>query len=76
MKREVITEVIRQVWDANGDGCIEVRPDFDGLQCVVICTPDKKSQDYFGKFEVLMVPEIARHLGEALIAAAKDAQPT
>lgn len=66
------TDVLRRVFDNTEGACIEVGPDNDGLG-VTICTPDSRSVAYFGVLRITVAPEFARQLGEALIAAAKEA---
>lgn len=69
---KVFTDVVRKVWLKGGGAEIEVGPDPDGLGCVRVLTRTKDDQDYFGKFDFILAPEIAITLGEAIIATAKE----
>lgn len=65
-------EISRRIWDDSEGVCIEVRPDQDGLDTIEIFTPDVKSTDWFGPVRFSVPKELARQLGEALIAAAQE----
>jgi len=52
--------------------CINVGPDGE-LGCVQVRTADRKSEEWYGKIDLMLQPEAALALGEALIKAAKDA---
>lgn len=71
--RKFTTDVVRRVYDDTEGACIEVGPDNDGLG-VLICTPDTRSVAYFGTLRISLAPEMAHQLGEALIAASKEAK--
>jgi hypothetical protein len=45
---------------------IEVSPDGDGLGMVRVCTPTAAGQDWFGKIDFTINPELARELAKAL----------
>ena len=60
------TEVIRQVYDEEGH-FLTIRPWADGPNSVCFQTVGKDNQEYFGKFEVVVTPKMARELGTALI---------
>jgi hypothetical protein len=67
------TDIIRRIWDNEEGVCFEVRPDQNGLGVIELHTPDNKSKEYFGAVQFTMDKDMARQLGEALIAAADDA---
>jgi len=70
----VTTDVIRKVW-LDGEGVsLEVGPDADGLDLVRVHTSDRQSEEYWGKIDITIDPDIAIALGTALILAAKEAQ--
>jgi hypothetical protein len=71
-ERKVSTEVHRQVWDCGEGVHIDVGPDGDGLDLVQLSI-DGKSAEFFGPARIVMLPGMARAVGKALIAAAKDA---
>jgi hypothetical protein len=52
--------------------CITVGPDGE-LGCVQVRTADNKSAEWYGKIDLMLQPEAALALGEALVKAAKDA---
>ena len=60
------TDVIRQVYDEAGS-FLTIRPWADSPNSVCLQTVGKNNQEYFGKFEVVMSPKMARELGVALI---------
>jgi hypothetical protein len=68
----ITTEVYRRIWDDAEGACIEIRPDQDGLGCVEIWTPNEKSVEYYGKLRVSFSKEMARQIGEAMIAASQE----
>lgn len=70
----VSTDVIRRVWQDQEGVAIDVGPDADGLGLVWLRTCDDKAAEYYGKLDVTFEPEIARALGEALVAAADEAE--
>ena len=66
------TEVVRRVFDDAHGVFIEVGPDSDGLSLVEIRTSGK-SAEFFGELRLVLQPEMARLLADALEAAADDA---
>ena len=66
------TEVIRQVWHDEEGVAINVGPDADSLGLVWMRTHDAKAADFYGKISVTLLPEIARAVGVALVAAADE----
>jgi hypothetical protein len=74
MTGKVEVEVIRRVFEAHSQGaCVEVGPWPDSTDCVELRTVGKESVDYFGPLNLSMSKEFAAALGEALIAASKEA---
>jgi hypothetical protein len=69
----VSTEVVRKVYNDEDGVYLEVGPSPDNPSWVRIYA-NEKNQDWFGKIDVVMPAEFAAQLGEALIAAAKEAQ--
>ena len=70
----ITTEVTRRVYDDEQGGCIEIGPDHDGLDLVLVRTPNTQSAEWFGKVEFTMDPEFARSFAAAVLAAADDSQ--
>lgn len=69
------TDVIRKMWYDNEGVSVEVKPDADALDMVRVCTSDPKSQEYFGKFDFNLTPEMARSVARAMIACANEIEP-
>jgi hypothetical protein len=67
------TEIVRRIWDDDEGVCFEIRPDQDGLDVIELHTSDAKSKEYYGAVRFTMDKDMARKIGEALIAAANDA---
>jgi hypothetical protein len=56
----------------DGEGtCIEVGPDADGLDCVQVSTSGESTKHY-GELRLILSPEHARKLGQAMINSAED----
>jgi hypothetical protein len=69
----VSTEIIHKIYDGYGEGAyIQVDEDGDGLDCVRIQTPNKNSQDYFGKIYINLSPDMAEALANAILAKVKE----
>lgn len=70
-------EKVYEAWDDTEGVRLIVRPDSDGGSYVELGTPgnDAKSEDYFGKIRLVLPPKLARIIGEALVACAKDLDP-
>jgi hypothetical protein len=67
------SELIRRIYPESADGAhFEVGPWPDAPDCVELRTVDKKSIDYFGQINISMAPDVAKAVGEALIAAAAE----
>lgn len=66
-------DVIRRVAHQDDDGVLEVGPGDAGLGVEIRC-PDQRSVDYWGDIRFTLRPEMARLLGQALIAAASEAE--
>lgn len=69
----VTTELVRNVWHDKEGVAIQVGPDADGLNLVLVKTYDKKSEEFYGPVRFTMDADVARALGRALINAADDA---
>jgi hypothetical protein len=69
----ITTEVVRQVWLDSEGVAIQVGPDADGLDLVRVYTPNLKAEQYWGKVDITVDPEMARALAHALLAAADEA---
>jgi hypothetical protein len=66
------TNTIREIWDQEQpNACIRIAGLTDGVR---LHTPDPKSHEYFGAFDVEISADIAIELGHALIAAAQDSK--
>jgi hypothetical protein len=73
MSKTVYAEKVYRVFSELGKGeYLEVGPWPDAPDCLSLRTVDKKSQEWFGNFDMSMSPEFAKKLGEALISAAED----
>jgi len=70
----ITTEVTRRVYDDKEGCCIEIGPDRDGLNMVLVHTPNQQRSEWFGKVEFTMTPEFARSFAAAVLAAADDAE--
>lgn len=70
----VTTELVRNVWLDKEGVAIQVGPDADGLNLVLVKTYDKKSEEFYGPVRFTMDAVVARALGHALIGAADDAE--
>ena len=68
---EVETDVIRQVYNEDGK-FITVRPWAESPDWVCLQTVGEENQEWFGKIETAMSPEMARALGMALVACAEE----
>lgn len=69
----VTTDINRRIW-LDGEGAsFEIGPDADGLDLVRLRTPDQVSIEYWGKVDITIEAVMARALGNALIAAANEA---
>jgi len=76
MSKEVYAEKVYRVFAELGHGeYLEVGPWPDAPDCLSLRTVDKKSQDWFGNFDMSMSADFARKLGAALLAAADDLSP-
>ena len=71
MSKKYSTEILRRVYDDTEGVCIQIGPDADGLG-IEISTPTKESAEFYGQIRFCIEREMARQIGEALIAAAKD----
>lgn len=69
---KVTTEVIRKVWDDDHHAYLTISPNPDDPGWIDLHSMGQ--EDYWGKFSVSMHPELARALGEALIASADGAK--
>jgi hypothetical protein len=68
------TEIFRRVYDDDRGSYIQVGPDADALDLVEIRTTNQLSREYFGDFRLVLHPEFAIALANAMIAAAQEAQ--
>lgn len=66
----VSTEIHRRVYGDREGAFIEVAP--AGGDLIRLATVSKQSIDWFGKINLTIEAEMAKQLGAALIAAAKD----
>jgi hypothetical protein len=70
---KIYTEVIRLVGE-EGDEPLTVGPDADGLGCVRIHAASPSAQEYWGKVDLVVAPNIARALAQAMLLAADEAE--
>lgn len=67
------TDVIRRVFDEEGQHFVEVRRWPEDPSWIELRTlPEKCSGEYFGLLKLPLSPEMAEELGRALIAAAEE----
>ncbi len=66
MNNKYETETLFRVYDNSNGTYIEVRPCIDVPDNILIHTPDKTSQDYFGPISMSMCKELAKALHTAL----------
>jgi len=66
MTQEYEMEVLRRIYANSNGAYIEIRQCFDIPGNVLIHTPDKTSQDYFGPISMSMCKELAKTLHTAL----------
>lgn len=64
----VVTDVVRRIWTEQV--AIDVQP--DEVEMVLVQTKDKEAEEYFGKIEFRLAPEVARALGQAMIDCANE----
>ena len=69
---KVTTEVMREVWVENEPDYeyFEIGPDRDGLGCVEIRMKERKKDEIVER--MMIAPEIARHIAEAMIKCANE----
>jgi hypothetical protein len=60
------------IWDDDEGVTIKVCSDSDGLDLIRVYTPDEKSQEWWGKIDFTMSPEIAEGLAKALLKKVED----
>ena len=72
MEKRFQTDVVRKIWENQEGVYLEVAPDDDGLECVVLRTVDEASKNYYGDINLMIPKELALLLGQALIDATKD----
>lgn len=68
---EIQTDIIRQVYDKDGY-FITVRPWPEADDCVNLSTVGEGNETNFGKIDVALSPNLAEHLGWALIDCARE----
>lgn len=73
MSYPVVVDKIRRIQDQSGH-TLDVRPWPDGPNSVGLMNSSKESEEYFGGVEVVMDPEFARLIGQALIECADEVQ--
>lgn len=67
---KVSTDVIHRVWNDDEGVFLEIGPDADGHAIEIRTGNDKKSQEWFGKFNVtLHGKDFAEAVGEAILEA-------
>lgn len=66
------TEVLRRVYDDGSGNYIEVRPDPDCPDLVRIHTSAPGSIEMYGLFEIVITPEMALKLAQAIAASAEE----
>lgn len=72
MSKKYQTEVVRRIYENDEGVHIEVAPDSDGLECVVLRTVDEDSKNYYGEINLMLPKELARLVGQALIDSSND----
>ena len=65
-------EITRKVWDTQEGVALEVGDFGDAPDCIELRTTDGQSIAWYGKVSIILRPEVARQLGQALLDAAKD----
>ena len=69
----VSTDVIRRVFIASGEACIEVGPYLDDPSYYLeLRTSGSGNVDWFGAINLPMSPDFANALGRALIASSEE----
>ena len=71
MSKGYSLEMHMRVYDDAEGVYIRVGPDADGLDLVEVQT-DGKSAEYFGPLRLVVHPDMALRLGEALVRVAND----
>lgn len=70
----IITDVLRRVFVTSETAYLEIGPYPDCSDTIELRTTDEASKEWFGKHSIIMSPEYAIALGQALIASAQDMQ--
>ena len=67
------TDVIRRVFEADGEHFLEVGPWPDDITAIELRTvPGECSQEYWGTVNLALTPAMAAELGRALLAASGE----
>ena len=69
----VKTDTLRKIWNEEFE-CLIVAPYPDNHSEVGIMADGAKSEAYFGRIDLPMSPNFARHLAAALIACANEVE--
>ena len=70
----ISTEIFRRVYNDDSGVYIQVGPDADALNLVEIRTTNPLSKEFYGDFRIVLQPEYAIALAEAILAAAREAE--
>ena len=68
---KVETDTIRQIYSEDGP-FVTIKPWADVPNCVELVTVGEKNEEYFGKVNFVMSPDLARAIAHAMIACANE----
>ncbi len=68
---KIETDTIRQIYSEDGH-FVTVRPWAEVPNCVELATIGVKNEEYFGKINFSMSPDLARAIAHAIIACANE----